>query len=96
MEDPKAAKGLVDRKIVRTISPGTIVASSLIQDKNYNYILCLHEENKHYAISYTDCTTTTLNVLNVSRTELLNELYKIRPAEIFVHKKVFQKPCGCF
>jgi DNA mismatch repair protein MutS len=90
MEDPKYAKGIVERKIVRTISPGTIVASSLVQDKNYNYILCVHEENGQYGISFIDCTTTTLNILIVERTELLNELYKVRPAEILCTKKFFK------
>ncbi len=87
MEDPKMVKGIVKRKIVRTISPGTLVASKLIQDKDYNYICAIVENKKSYGLAFIDCTTTTLHIISLDkRPDLLNELFKIHPSEILCTK----------
>lgn len=57
MEDPKLAKGLVKRKIIRVITPGTITLENAVASKKNNYIGCLTEKEGLLAITLMDVTT---------------------------------------
>ncbi len=84
-EDPRKAKGLVRREIVRHVTPGTVVNSSLLSDKSNNFFASLVSLGHHYGLAFLDLTTAEFMVIefNDERT-LLNELYRLRPAEILV------------
>lgn len=57
MEDPKLAKGLVDRKIIKVVTPGTITLENAVASKKNNYIACLMGKEDEIAIALMDVTT---------------------------------------
>ena len=50
MEDPKLAKGIVKRKIIKVITPGTITLEHAVASKKNNYIACLTEKKNNYIV----------------------------------------------
>ena len=57
MEDPKLAKGIVKRKIIKVITPGTITLEHAVASKKNNYIACLTEKDDLLSIALMDVTT---------------------------------------
>lgn len=87
-EDPKAVKGLVKREIVRVVTPGTIVQSQLLQDKKNNYIASVVLLGKIYGLAVLDLTTGEFRVQELEKEqELIDEIYRLRPAEFVAPRK---------
>lgn len=83
MEDPKATKGLVKRAIVRTVSPGTVIQSGLLDAKRNNYIAAMAQVGSLYAFAALDLTTGEFRALEVPlKTALLDELCRLGPVEL--------------
>lgn len=57
MEDPKLAKGLVKRKIIKIVTPGTITLEHAVASKQNNYIACLTKDGQTVAVVLMDVTT---------------------------------------
>lgn len=90
-EDPKTVKGLVKREIVRIVSPGTLVNSQLLIDKNNNYFAALSQIGSMYGLAALDVSTGEFrSVETEKKSDLLNELYRLRPSEILVSYKFKQ------
>lgn len=86
-EDAKETKGLVKREIVKTVSPGTLIHSQLLSDKKNNYFVSLSQVNSTYGIAALDLTTAEFRAMEVeSKTDLLDELYRLKPAEILLSR----------
>lgn len=86
IEDPRFAKGLVARDVVKIITPGTVTESSILnQDKN-NYIANIYCIGKECAISYADISTGECFVTSTDEIDsiykVIDELIKISPKEI--------------
>ena len=91
-EDPKQAKGLVKREIVRFVTPGTVVNSGLLGDKSHNFIAALTQVGSVFGLAVCDITTATFRVVEVeSALELINELHLLDPSEIIASKKFQEK-----
>lgn len=91
-EDPKTAKGLVKREVVRVVTPGTIINSSLLNDKNNNFFISIYQIDSLYGIARLDLSTGEFCVLEFDNlTELLSEIFRIKPSEILVSKKFISK-----
>ncbi|MEI8124922.1 MAG: DNA mismatch repair protein MutS [Parachlamydiaceae bacterium] len=87
-EDPKKAKGLVRREIVRVVTPGTLITSSLLSDKTNNFIAAICQVGKIYGFAALDLTTADFRVIEIeSEQELLNEIHRLQPAEIVTSPK---------
>lgn len=85
MEDPRAAKGLVERKIVRTITPGTVVTSILLTDKANNFIVSVTEVNGVFGLGVLDVTTADFRAMECDGVkQLFDELYRLKPKEILL------------
>lgn len=89
MEDPKTAKGLVKRDIIRVITPGTVLESSMLDENKNNYICSIFYEENRAGICFADISTGELRVSELAgknRTELeyelMNELSRYNPSEI--------------
>lgn len=96
-EDPKKAKGLVKREIVRLITPGTVVSSSLIHEKSNNFIVSLTQVGAIFGLAACDITTATFRVAEFeSIEELFNELYRLSPSEIATSSKFKGKHSSLF
>jgi DNA mismatch repair protein MutS len=84
VEDPKLAKGVVKREVIRVITPGTLVGESIIQDNN-NYILSLNEERGRFGISFCDISTGEFKTTELeNQEEFLSEISRINPAEVLI------------
>jgi len=57
LEDPKIAKGVVKRGVVRVITPGTVIDPSLISDQSNNYLMSISGEGLDFGISFLDVST---------------------------------------
>ena len=81
VEDPKLAKGVVKREVIRVITPGTLIGESLIAERN-NYILCVNEEKGKFGISFCDISTGEFKTTELNTPEeFLSEISRINPAE---------------
>ncbi|MCI8609144.1 MAG: DNA mismatch repair protein MutS [Firmicutes bacterium] len=88
VEDPKAAKGIVRREVIKIVTPGTLTSQSMLAEKENNYLAVAHMDEKGLSISYCDVSTGELNVTEYMGTDLygtlLNELVKIKAKELIV------------
>ena len=85
MEDPKEAKGIVKREIVRIVTPGTIVNSGLLHDKKNNYFVSVAKWGSTYGIGALDVTTCEFRVFEqVNEAKAIDELCRLKPSEILV------------
>ena len=87
VEDPKKAKGLVKRDIVRVITPGTIIEPSMLEEGANNYLASVVEEGGRIGLSFLDVSTGEFLATELSGEGRLSaELAKFRPAECLVPK----------
>jgi len=91
-EDPKKVKGLVKREVVRVVTPGTLINSNLLSDKANNFFASVTRIGAFYGLAFLDLTTAEFRVIELDNSvDLLNEIYRIRPAEILTSKKFYAK-----
>ena len=89
MENPKNVKGIVKRDIVRIVSSGTVVSSALLKEKSNNFFAALCRISSTYGLAVLDLTTAEFLVIEIENLkELKDELYKLRPAELLLSKKL--------
>ena len=82
VEDPKTAKGVVKRDVVRIVTPGTLTDDMLLEDKKDNFLCAIHLDAKGYAaISWVDISTGHFFVQRMAERDLLDELQRLAPAE---------------
>jgi len=87
-EDPREVKGIVKREVVRIVTPGTVINSSLIEDKEASYLATIAQVNKRFGLAYIDITTADFRVCEFSsEEELFDELSRIGPKEVLLEKK---------
>ena len=88
LEDPRYAKGIVKRDVVKIVTPGTITDLTMLDEKKNNYIASVFMDRKEAAISFCDVSTgeffvSSINGIDVI-TKLLNEISRIAPPEIIL------------
>lgn len=94
MEDPKLAKGLVKRDVIRIISPGTVLESALLADNQSNYLATVFLSGKDWGFSYTDISTGEFKVTEfiskdpVDRERIFDEIYRVQPKELLVGEQL--------
>jgi len=82
VEDPKTAKGVVKRDVVRIVTPGTLTDDMLLEDKKDNFLCAIDLDAKGYAaISWVDISTGHFFVQRIAERDLLDELQRLGPAE---------------
>ncbi len=83
VEDPKLAKGLVKREVVRVVTPGTNLNMSSLEANRNNYMFCVYYSNTGIGISIADLTTGEFLVTEVSDLhKLRDEIMKYEPSEL--------------
>ena len=84
VEDPKQAKGVVERDVVQVVSPGTALADSMLDQQRHNFLvgLCLHRAQAGMAIVDLSTGDFTLNELPADQLE--DELSSLAPAELLI------------
>ena len=85
-EDPRKAKGLVKREIIRVITPGTIIEPSMLEEGSNNYLASMVEEDGKIGLSFLDVSTGEFLATEIPADsgKLSSELAKFRPAECLV------------
>ena len=87
LEDPKEAKGLVDRGVVRVVTAGTLTDENMLDEKKNNY-LCIIYKDSGYALAFSDISTGEVYVTAVSeKAEAINEIVRYFPSEIVLNDK---------
>jgi len=82
--DPATAKGPVERKVVRVVTPGTLTESALLDEKNENLLLAVHRTGNLLGLAWLSLSSGRLCVMETSPANLLTELERLRPAEILL------------
>lgn len=91
-EDPKKAKGLVRREVVRVVTPGTVINSSLLTESHNNFIAAVSQVGQLLGLAVLDLTTADFRVIEVSNEQdLINEIYRLQPAEFVLSPKMQEK-----
>ena len=92
MEDPATAKGLVKRDIIRVVTPGTVIESSMLQDDKNNYIGSVYLKGKKAGICFADISTGEAYATEVSGAKIANaiitELCRYHPSELLLNNTV--------
>ena len=90
LEDPKTAKGIVERGVIRILTPGTIVESNLLEEKKNNYIMCICKTGLYFGISVCDISTGEFYASKIRETNnfalLLDEISRFTPSAIIVNE----------
>ncbi len=91
LEDPKTAKGIVKRDVVRVVTPGTIVDSKMLDEKKNNFLCTVYGEKSTYGAAFSDLSTGEVFVTSVgSDKRLIDEIARYMPTEIIVNENVFK------
>lgn len=87
-EDPSVAKGLVSRDIIRVITPGTVMESSMLDEGKNNYICCMYAEGKKIGLCFCDISTGELYATEITGKDvfgsLVTQLTAYSPREILI------------
>mgnify|MGYP000040159180 CR=1 FL=1 len=87
VEDPKLAKGLVKREVIRIVTPGTNLDMQALDESKNNYIMCIVYLADRYGVSIADVSTGDYYVTEVdSERKLFDEITKFSPSEIISRK----------
>lgn len=87
VEDPKLAKGMVKREVVRVVTPGTILNTQGLDESKNNYLMSIVYIQDRFGISVADITTGMCMVTEVDKArKLLDEINKFMPAEIICNQ----------
>lgn len=94
MEDPKLAKGLVKREVIRVVTPGTVTAAGALEEEKNNYLAAVSEENGRYGLAFADISTGSFFVTEADgRKELGDILAEFHPAELLKRKNLSLDGC---
>ena len=90
LEDPKKAKGIVKRDVIRVVTPGTVIENNMLEEKKNNYIMSINKKGLHYGLAICDISTGDFYATQIKLPEnnfekLLDEYARYAPAEIVVN-----------
>ena len=86
MEDPKLAKGLVKREVIRVVTPGTITSTQALDEERNNYLVCVVYMAERFGICAADISTGDFSVTEADSVKHLNdELNKFNPSEVLLN-----------
>ena len=84
--DPSTCKGIVPREVIRVVTPGTLIESSLLDETSNNYICSYYGKGKECAVCFADISTGEVHLFNISGKDMansaINELSRFSPVEI--------------
>ena len=90
VEDPKTAKGIVKREVVRIVTPGTNLDTQALDESKNNYIMCIVYIADRYGVSVADITTGDYFVTELEDSaKLMDEIYRFSPSEIICNEAFY-------
>jgi DNA mismatch repair protein MutS len=82
MSEPKPGRGIVEREVVRVVTPGTVLEPNLLETKANNYLVSVVAEGGEVGIAYIDITTSEFATTQIPAEKALLELERLRPSEV--------------
>ncbi|MFL2768259.1 MAG: DNA mismatch repair protein MutS [Dehalococcoidia bacterium] len=83
--DQTNIKGIIEREVVRVVSPGTIFEDYMLDNQSNNYLASLYFSSDEIGISYIDVSTSEIKVSKLNRESLPSELSRLNPAELIIN-----------
>ena len=88
VEDPKKAKGLVKRDVIRVITPGTVIEPNILDKKANNYLASISRIGDQYGFAHMDLSTGEFSVTELeTENKLMAEIERVHPAECLVSER---------
>ena len=84
MQDPKDAKGVVERAVVRVVTPGTLTEDNLLDGRRSNHLAAVSFGKDRCGIAWVELSTGAFFVTEVAHARLADELARIEPAELLL------------
>ncbi|PKB60607.1 MAG: DNA mismatch repair protein MutS [SAR202 cluster bacterium Ae2-Chloro-G2] len=84
VSDPAASKSIVDRKVVRIVTPGTIIEESLLQQGSNNYLASTVVRNSKAGVAYVDITTGEFATTQIPLSRVNSEINRLAPRELIL------------
>ena len=84
VQDPREAKGLVERAVTRIVTPGTVTEDSVLDAKRNNFLAALFPGPKKTGLAWVDLSTGTFRVTDLAPERVADELARVEPAEILL------------
>ena len=98
VEDPKLAKGIVKRDVIRIVTPGTVIDNEVLDENKNNYIMSIYGDSKGYALAVCDVTTGEFQTAEFTSAnaeeKLFDEAARFMPAEIITNGYFLNTPCA--
>ncbi|KYO64457.1 DNA mismatch repair protein MutS [Thermovenabulum gondwanense] len=92
MEDPKLARNIVKREVVKIITPGTVTDINFLDEKKNNYLCTIYKSENKFGLAFADILTGEFITTEISAEdnfqEVINELYKFSPTECIVNDEI--------
>ena len=89
-EDPKQAKGIVKREVIRIVTPGTNLSQQALDEGRNNYLMCLVYDNNQFGLAITDISTGDFYTTEVATLkELYDEIHRFSPSEIICNDSFY-------
>ena len=89
VENPKNAKGIVKRDVIKIMTPGTITDGNLLDEKKNNYIMSIFKDGMYYGIAAFDISTGEAYATEIKSDnnfqKLINEISRFNPSELIVN-----------
>lgn len=94
VEDPKLAKGIVKREVIRVLTPGLSVDSFQLRKSENNFLMAFSVEGEVFGLSFLDISTGEFKACQISGFEpFLNEVFRNEPREVLTFRGFQQHPC---
>ncbi len=92
LEDPKTAKGIVKRGVIRVVTPGTIVESNMLEERKNNYIMSIFKSGIYFGFSVCDISTGEFYAAEIKDNNnfptLLDEIARYTPSELVINSNL--------
>ena len=89
-EDPKQAKGIVKREVIRIVTPGTNLSQQALDEGRNNYLMCLVYDNNQFGLAITDISTGDFYTTEVATLKgLYDEIHRFSPSEIICNDSFY-------
>jgi len=95
MQDPKDAKGVVDRQVVRVVTPGTLTEDTLLEDRRPNHLVAAAIFGDRTGLAWVELSTGAFRVRECATAQLADELLRIEAAELLLSDDLrAERPAG--
>ena len=93
LQDPKEAKGIVERGVIRVVTPGTVIESNMLEERKNNFIMAVYKSGIYFGISVCDISTGEFYSAEIKNNNnfptLLDEIARFSPSEIITNTMMF-------